>query len=112
MRITTDEKRGVHVLKGEGALSIGAAADAFDEACRQLIGKRGGIVLDLSHLAYVDSTGVASIVACTKRAAERGSVVKVVLAADGAVRRVFEITQLDRAFEIFGDVEAAVASFP
>jgi hypothetical protein len=36
---------------------------------------------------------------------------KVALAAAGPVRRIFEITQLERGFEIFDDAESAVASF-
>jgi hypothetical protein len=36
---------------------------------------------------------------------------KVALQRQGPVRRIFEITQLERGFEIFDDAESAAASF-
>lgn len=111
MRIRTAERGAVQLLEIEGALSIGTSVEAFDAACKELIGKGGGIVLDLTRTAYVDSSGLAAIVACAKRAAERGAAVKLVLPGEGAVPRVFAITQLDRIFEVFADADAAVASF-
>ena len=111
MKVTSIDRDGLLVLKCEGALSVGAAAEAFETACRPGIEKARGIVLDLSQVAYVDSMGIATIVACTKRAAEKRAVIKVVLAPQGAARRAFEITQLDRVFEIFEDVDSAIASY-
>lgn len=111
MKITTEERKGVQVLSCEGALSLGPAADAFDAAGRELIAKGGRIVLDLSSLSYMDSTGIATIVALVKRAADKKAVIKVVLAAGGAARRAFTITEIDRVLEVFQDVDAAVASF-
>ena len=72
---------------------------------------RAGIVLDLTRLVYLDSAGVGSVVACAKQAASSGVVMKIALAPEGPVRRIFEITQLERGFEIFISVDAAVSSF-
>ena len=36
---------------------------------------------------------------------------KVALLRSGPVRRIFEITQLERGFEIFDDASSAAASF-
>jgi anti-sigma B factor antagonist len=111
VEISTEERDGVHVLACQGALSLGAGTDAFDAAAKKLVGKGRGLVLDLSRVPYIDSTGVAAVVDHVRRAGSQAPI-KVVLAASGATRRAFAITQLDSVLEIYGDVDAAIASFP
>jgi anti-sigma B factor antagonist len=113
MVITIDERRGIRVISCEGSLTIGFAADEFEKTFEQVIGKGGGgLVLDFTRVTYLDSAGVGSIVMCAKRGSERGTIVKIVLLPVGATRRIFTVTQLELAFEIFDSVEKAVASFP
>ena len=112
MRITTDERRGIRVLSCEGSLTIGAGADALEEAFEKAIGKGGGgLVLDFTRVTYLDSAGVGSVVMCAKRGSELATVVKIVLVPVGATRRIFTVTQLELAFEIFDSIEKAIASF-
>jgi anti-sigma B factor antagonist len=111
MRITPTERDGVRVLACEGALTLGAATDAFDAACARATQTGIGLVLDLRRLTYLDSAGVGSVVACAKNASTAGTIVKVVIEPGGAVRRIFELTQLERAFEVFDDLRQAVGSF-
>ncbi len=93
-------------------MTLGAGADEMGDVFARVLREGGaGIVLDLTRLAYLDSAGVGAVVSCSKLAAASGSVMKVALAATGPVRRIFEITQLERGFEIFDDAESAAASF-
>jgi len=112
MRTKTDELLGIRVLACEGSMIMGGGADelgdAFDRALR-LCG--GRVVLDLTRLTYLDSAGIGAVVACSKQAAASGIVMKIALARSGPVRRIFEVTQLERGFEIFEDAESAAASF-
>ena len=57
------------------------------------------------------SAGISETVACFKRARELGGAIKMLLNADGKPAQVFQITSLDRVFEIFYDESAALASF-
>jgi len=68
-------------------------------------------VLDLTRLSYLDSAGIGAVVACSKRAAGAGVILKIALAPAGPVRKIFELTQLERGFEIFADVDSAASSF-
>jgi anti-anti-sigma factor len=68
-------------------------------------------VLDLRLLSYLDSAGIGAIVGCAKQGASLGRVVKVVLFPSGPAKRIFKVTQLERAFEIFDDLDTAIASF-
>jgi anti-sigma B factor antagonist len=67
--------------------------------------------LDLTRLSYLDSAGIGALVACSKKAAAKGSILKLAVPPGGPVRRIFELTQLEKAFEIFDDADSAAASF-
>lgn len=113
MRVTPDLRGGVRVLVCEGALTIGEEAETFEHALDQALGDAGrGLILDLRQVGFLDSAGVGSIVMSAKRGGELGIVVKIVLKPTGAVRRIFHVTQLEKAFELFDDVESAIATFP
>jgi len=67
------------------------------------------IVVDLTAVSYMDSSGVASLVKLLSRCSRQ----KVALKLAGMTRRVrsvFEITKLDTVFEIIDDVREAIES--
>jgi len=67
------------------------------------------IVLDLSGVGYMDSSGVASLVKLLARA-RRDEVDLRLSGLTSRVRSVFEITRLDTVFEIYTDLEEALQS--
>jgi anti-sigma B factor antagonist len=67
------------------------------------------VVVDLSGVEFMDSTGLSALVVAYRQADEIGSSV-VVAGAQPAVRRVLEITQLDVLLEHQDDVADAVAA--
>jgi anti-sigma B factor antagonist len=112
MRTRTDERHGIRVLACVGSMTLGEGAEELELPFeRALAGAGRGIVLDLTRLSYLDSAGVGALVACSKAAAAAGTVMKVALAPTGPVRRIFELTQLERAFELFDDADSAAESF-
>lgn len=112
MKISRDETQGIRVLACRGVMTLGGGADELDLAFERVLGEGGGgIVLDLTLLSYLDSAGIGAVVSCSKRAASAGTIMKIALAPLGPVRRILEITQLERGFEIFDDAESAAASF-
>jgi anti-sigma B factor antagonist len=112
MRTRIDETRGIGVLACEGAMLLGGGSDELDEAFERVLRRPGsGIVLDLTRLTYLDSAGIGAVVSCSKKAAAAGRIMKIALATSGPVRKIFELTQLERGFEIFDDVAAAAESF-
>jgi anti-sigma B factor antagonist len=64
------------------------------------------LVLNLSGVDFLDSSGLGAIVGMARNKRESGG--DVVLACmNDKVRKVFEITQVARLFHIFDDLEAA-----
>jgi len=77
------------------------------QALRQVMGRRPRTtVVDLTRVAYMDSSGLATPVEAYKRSAEYGGKLQLV-GLTPRVRAVFEISQLDKVFDIVPDAEEA-----
>ena len=92
--MTTDESERVCVA-AIGELDL-AAAPRLDRALRDAEADRPRtLVLDLSALEFLDSTGLNVIVNAYRRAAIEGRELLVV-EAPAHVQKIFSVTQLDR----------------
>ena len=91
-----------------GALDLNAAA-AFREALVRAIdeGSRR-VVVDLSRVTFIDSTALGVIVGgLTRLRAVDGTLE--VICPDGELRRIFEVSGLDRVLDIAASREEAAA---
>jgi anti-sigma B factor antagonist len=66
------------------------------------------LVIDLTGIGFVDSMGLGILLGALKRMALKGGELRLVIPRND-VRRVFELTQLDRVFAIDATREAALA---
>ncbi len=108
-KLDISDTPGGHLLVASGELDYGVA-DRLDQAFAD-IGARSGdrVVLDLSEVRLIDSSGIASIVAINTRANfERFDFV--IVRPPPAVMRVFEITTIDRWLTIVDEYDASPAS--
>lgn len=113
LKIAQLDRRGVRVITCSGELKSGAGdEDLLREFDLALAAGARWIVLDFVGLAWLDSAGVGAVVACSKRADERGAVMKVALVDGGRVQKIFKAVCLDQALAIFGSLDDAVNSFP
>jgi anti-anti-sigma factor len=98
LRIRQEGEAAILELSGE--FTIGKEPGRLKAATVELL-DRGtrSFVVDFRPLTRLDSAGVGEFVACAKRVAEKQGAVRVALPKTGPIRRIFEITQLDRIFE-------------
>lgn len=68
------------------------------------------IVVNLGEVSFVDSTGLATLVQGMKRSRQHGGDL-LLCQLQQPVRLIFELTRLDRAFEVLPTEEDAVAAF-
>src|SRR4051812_4384073 len=88
-----------------GELDLASVGD-FDAAMEQAeAGSPPTLVLDLSDLEFLDSSGLRAIVLADERARKRGGRLAIVPGPD-TVHRVFEITQLDKRLDLVTDPAA------
>ncbi len=91
----------VHIaLKGE--LDLSSASKLQEELRRAEASAPPVIVLDLSKLVFLDSTGLRCLVTADERAKGDGRRVVIVRGPD-PVQRVFSITRLEERLEMVDD---------
>jgi anti-sigma B factor antagonist len=67
------------------------------------------VILNLTDVDYIDSTGLGALVAGLKRATERGGSVRIIC-PNPAILKVFQITSLVKVFTIYDNEESAFAA--
>lgn len=72
---------------------------------------KNNLVVDLQAVRFVDSSGLGALVSGFKNASSRNGSLKL-SGLQLQVKSMFELTRLHRVFEIFADVDEALASFP
>jgi anti-sigma B factor antagonist len=105
LQVQTEDRDGlVHVaLRGELDLSTVGKVQA--ELRRVEASSPPVVVLDLSRLTFLDSTGLRCLVTADERARDAGRRVVIVRGPD-AVQRVFSITRLEERLEMVDDPSA------
>jgi anti-anti-sigma factor len=78
------------------AFTAPALSDAFADAAADADDR---VVIDLSAVAFMDSTALGLVVKAVNEIGDRGGDVRLVLPEESA-RRIFEITTLDRVLPI------------
>lgn len=107
---TADQPNGAVVVKVTGALAIGRDSQKVETAVEQLIrlGRRR-LVLDLSGVDHIDSTGVGIVAFCFGRMKEAGGALRVAGAA-GKVRDIFRITAVDQLVPFDDSLDGALGA--
>jgi len=110
MTIDVSEQRGICVLALSGELKLGEPTRRLREKSRELIdaGKKS-FVLEMLAVPWLDSSGIGEVFSCYKRARQVGGEVK--LGVKDRSLSLFVMTQLDRVFEIFDNLDEALAAF-
>jgi anti-sigma B factor antagonist len=99
--------RGGHlVLAVAGEVDL-ASAPSFRRAAIEAAGDAGRVVVDLTACDHLDSVGVGLLLGLHKRLRERsGSLV--VVCPEPRVRRVLELTEVDRIITVVDRIDDAV----
>ena len=90
-----------------GDVDLASSPEARQAILAALNGGRG-LLVDLSAVSYIDSSGVASLVEGFQTAREKGLPFALVGVSESA-RLVLQLAHLDKVFPIFDSIEAALA---
>lgn len=72
------------------------------------VGARRGVLVEMSAVSYIDSSGVASLVEAYQSARRASTSFALVAVSDSAMR-VLELARLEQVFAIHANVEEALA---
>jgi anti-sigma B factor antagonist len=90
-------------------LDASNAAD-FKRAMAPVVEANTQVVIDLSRLRFVDSSGLGAFISFLRRLNAKGGDLKLCGMSKG-VRAVFELVRMHRVFEIFPTTREAVRAF-
>jgi len=102
------EEQGRLVVELDGEIDL----DRAPQVRRLLLdGIKHGkdLLVDLSQVNYIDSSGIASLVEALQNASKGGISLGLVAVSPEALR-VFQLARLDKVFAIHADMESALAA--
>lgn len=111
MKIETRTVGDVQLLDCSGKITLGEGTMAIRNTVRELL-KNGSkkIVLNLSDVNYIDSSGIGELVSSFTTVANQGGQLKL-LNLTKKIHELLAITKLLTVFQTFDNEQAAIGSF-
>jgi anti-sigma B factor antagonist len=108
--IQESSREGISILTLKGRLAVGEST-AVREAIQALSAAgKINVVLDLSHVDYIDSTGLGALVICYTTLKRQNGALKLVNPNKRNVELLL-LTKLHTIFEVFTEEQDAINSF-
>lgn len=97
------------IIAVEGEIHVSTAPEFSGVLNAAIEAGRTSLVLDLSGVMFIDSTGLSVLLNALRRITRAGGAMSVVC-SNPTVLRLFEITRLDSTFDIHAGLEPAIAA--
>ena len=98
-----------NVLPLKGEIDLHISSDIAASLATMVAARPARLVVDLSGVTYIDSSGLAVLIKATQSVEEYGG--QLTLAGmNEDVRSIFEMARLDQFFLIFPHVDAAISA--
>jgi len=97
------KKQGASIVVLKGDVDLESSPAAREVLLKSVEGA-GKVLVDLSSVTYIDSSGVASLVEALQAAKRNGGKFALVAASD-PTRRVLELARLDKVFTMYTTVD-------
>jgi anti-sigma B factor antagonist len=111
LEISIRRVESVAVVDLKGRVTLGEASGSLRDAIKELVGKDSkDILLNLSDVTYIDSSGLGELVGAFATVSNRHGRLKL-LGLQPRVHELMHITKLYTVFETFTDEATAVRSF-
>ncbi len=110
MQINLEEKNDIAVYRVTGDIDIESSPEVkkfFDKVAKE---QRSKVLVNLKEVNYVDSSGLATLVEIFKNLRTYGGKLKL-SNLSAKVNGLFEITKLDKLFDISEEEDDALSSF-
>ena len=111
MKATTRTVDNVEIISLQGKITIGAGDTQLREVIQNAINAgKTNILLDLSGVTTIDSSGIGELVGSYTTATNRGGKLKL-LHLPAKLNELLHVTQLITVFEVYENEREAVGSF-
>ena len=111
VKLTPRKVGDVTVIDAVGRITLGEASSTFRDTIRDLAqGGHKKVLLNLSEISYIDSSGIGELVSGFTTVTNHGGNLKL-LGLSKRVKDLLQITKLYTVFEVYDDEAEAVRSF-
>jgi len=110
LEITETSSEDIVILTLKGRLAAGESSSVREKIAQVAASGRLNVVMELSDVDYIDSTGLGGLVICFTSLKKQGGALKLVNLNKRNVELLL-LTKLHTVFEVFTDVQDAVNSF-
>jgi anti-sigma B factor antagonist len=108
LRLDVTERDSWSVLEVGGEIDVATAPRLREQLIKLVNDERFRIVVDLSAVDFIDSTGLGVLIGALKRVRTHDGNLSLVC-SEPRIVKVFEITGLNQVFQIHPSIDAAVA---
>ena len=111
MKATNRTVEGVEIISLQGKITIGSGDTQLREVITSSVNEgRTNILLDLSGVTTIDSSGIGELVGSYTTVANRGGKLKL-LHLPAKLNELLHVTQLITVFEVYENEQEAIKSF-
>lgn len=105
-RVSCTVEDGVAVVAAEGEFDLNTAQELSQAVERAVSEVSPRVVIDLTRTTFLDSSAIGALISAARTADSAGGWVRLV-GLQGNVRRLLELTQVDRFLGAYDDVSSA-----
>ncbi len=105
-RLSENEGKAL-ILRLSGSLDVATTRQMKQSLAEVSSASYRDLLIDLTALEFLDSTGLGALIGAHRRAAEAGERLELIV-SDGPIARLLNITGLSRVFTIFGSLGEAL----
>jgi anti-sigma B factor antagonist len=109
LRTEVSEVKGWTVVTVHGEIDVATSPTLREGLIGLVNGGATRLVLDLEAVDFLDSTGLGTIVGLLKRVRTHGGDLRLVC-TEARIRRLFEITGLDKAVPLHASLDDAISA--
>ena len=103
MKIDRREENGVMIIALRGVIKLGESSSLFSNYLEGILSEGvSSVLLDMSEIDYVDSTGLGELVGYLQRFSDQGGQLAL-LRPQTRILNLLKLTRLDEVFRIFED---------
>jgi anti-sigma B factor antagonist len=111
VKLTVRQVGDVTVIDAAGKITLGEGASTLRDELRDMVKKdQKNILLNLSDVTYIDSSGIGELVSAYTSITNQGGRLKL-LGLTNRVKDLLQITKLYTVFDVHEDEAHAVRSF-
>ena len=109
VKVQLEHKRGALIAHVDAETIETKNVAIFRTSIAPALEESDNVILDLSAVQFMDSTGLGALLSCLRLMKAKGGTLRLA-ALSPEVRRLFDMVLMDRVFEIHPDVASALGT--